>query len=220
MSRGRQSGVAVVEFALMGPVLFLLLFGVFDLGKLTQDYTTVAEAARQGARQGAANADPTDSPFGARNASPCPGTQFATSATGQGCLTDAGILETVRRTLSSGAMDPAATLQSNTNAKTCIANATQVALAPNHAWVCISPSEATGTGTDASCSAAKLRLGRDPVAGDLGDRKDEWSAARYRGCFYVQVTVIYAYKPMTALLQGVIGNRIRLVSSSSTLAEY
>ena len=43
-------GQALVEFALILPVLLLLIFGVVDAGRLIFTYNTVSNAARDGAR--------------------------------------------------------------------------------------------------------------------------------------------------------------------------
>ena len=43
-------GQSLVEFALVLPVLVLLLLGLFDLGRAVIGYTTVSNAARVGAR--------------------------------------------------------------------------------------------------------------------------------------------------------------------------
>jgi hypothetical protein len=50
--RGRdgQRSQALVEFALVSPVLFLLLFGVIDLGRAIFYYDTLGHAATEGAR--------------------------------------------------------------------------------------------------------------------------------------------------------------------------
>ena len=49
---GRQGGVTMVEFALVAPLLFIFIFGLVDFSRIIQANTTVAEAARQAARQG------------------------------------------------------------------------------------------------------------------------------------------------------------------------
>lgn len=54
-TRDRGSGQTLVEFALVFPVIVLLLFGVFDLGRAVYAYNTVANAARVGARVAAVN---------------------------------------------------------------------------------------------------------------------------------------------------------------------
>jgi Flp pilus assembly protein TadG len=49
-SRGRQRSQALIEFALVSPVLLLLLFGVIDLGRAIFYFDTLNHAAREGAR--------------------------------------------------------------------------------------------------------------------------------------------------------------------------
>lgn len=50
MIHDRQRGQALVEFALILPLLVLLLVGVFDFGRAIYAYNTISNAARQGAR--------------------------------------------------------------------------------------------------------------------------------------------------------------------------
>ena len=48
--RGDDRGASLVEFALVAPLLFLLLFGVIEFARLGHGFTTVWTAAREGAR--------------------------------------------------------------------------------------------------------------------------------------------------------------------------
>jgi Flp pilus assembly protein TadG len=48
--RGDDRGAAAVEFALVLPVLVLLLFGIVDFGRLLNAEITLTQAAREGAR--------------------------------------------------------------------------------------------------------------------------------------------------------------------------
>lgn len=48
----RARGQAMVEFALVIPLLMLVLMGIFDLGRGVYAYNVVASAAREGARFG------------------------------------------------------------------------------------------------------------------------------------------------------------------------
>jgi hypothetical protein len=48
--RGRSRGQGLVEFALVFPILMLLLIAVFDLGRLVFAYNDITNAARSGAR--------------------------------------------------------------------------------------------------------------------------------------------------------------------------
>ena len=45
-----QRSQGLTEFALMAPVLFLVLFGIVDFGRAVYYYVTISEAANEGAR--------------------------------------------------------------------------------------------------------------------------------------------------------------------------
>lgn len=49
-SRRSQRGVALVEFALVLPLLIVLLFSVWELGRIFDAWLVVTNAAREGAR--------------------------------------------------------------------------------------------------------------------------------------------------------------------------
>jgi len=49
--RRKSRGQAMVEFALLSALLFLLLMGIFDFGRAISVYINIAEAAHEGARQ-------------------------------------------------------------------------------------------------------------------------------------------------------------------------
>jgi Flp pilus assembly protein TadG len=52
MKRKKKSrGQAMVEFALLSGLLFLLVMGIFDFGRAIAAYINIAEAAHEGARQ-------------------------------------------------------------------------------------------------------------------------------------------------------------------------
>jgi Flp pilus assembly protein TadG len=51
MKRRKSRGQAMVEFALLASVLFLLVMGIFDFGRAIAVYINIAEAAHEGARQ-------------------------------------------------------------------------------------------------------------------------------------------------------------------------
>jgi Flp pilus assembly protein TadG len=56
--RREQRGTALVEFALIAPLLFLLIFGVVDFGRALDYYNQVTQLAGQGARAAAVNRAP------------------------------------------------------------------------------------------------------------------------------------------------------------------
>src|SRR5207248_3746510 len=47
----KSRGQAMVEFALLSGVMFLLVMGIFDFGRAISVYINIAEAAHEGARQ-------------------------------------------------------------------------------------------------------------------------------------------------------------------------
>lgn len=49
-SRHRERGAAAVEFALVLPILVMLIFGIVDFGRMLAAKITLTEAAREGAR--------------------------------------------------------------------------------------------------------------------------------------------------------------------------
>ena len=57
---GEEGGAAAVEFALVSLLLFTLLFGVIDFGFGFYTWGSLGNAAREGARKGAVDADVDD----------------------------------------------------------------------------------------------------------------------------------------------------------------
>lgn len=47
---GRERGATLVEFAIVLPLLLLLLFGLVEFARIVTEFTTVRTAAREGAR--------------------------------------------------------------------------------------------------------------------------------------------------------------------------
>ena len=54
--RQKEHGASLVEFALIAPLLILLLFGIIEFGWLFGQYNDVKHGAREGARYAAVNA--------------------------------------------------------------------------------------------------------------------------------------------------------------------
>ena len=206
----RRRGQALVEFALVFPILFFLLTVSIDLFRVDWATSTVAEAARQGARQAVANEDPSDNAFGASSGA-CSGTTQTPSANGSGCLTSARIFETVVSVL--GGFSRGATLYE-------AAPASCPNPAVGSATVCVYPGEQGAPGAYAGCAAARSALGRDPLPGDLGSRAAEYQSPQYKGCFEIVVTVIYRYDTIAPFLGGAAPNFLRIASSTTMLAEY
>ena len=64
------------------------------------------------------------------------------------------------------------------------------------------------------------RPGHDPNVGDLGSRENEWRTGNYKGCFLIQVTVVYSYDAITPVLASWAPNLLRLTSTTTMLTEY
>lgn len=47
-----EKGLAMVEFAIVAPLLFVILFGIIEFGLLMYDKAVLTNACREGARQG------------------------------------------------------------------------------------------------------------------------------------------------------------------------
>ncbi|MER3419286.1 MAG: pilus assembly protein TadE [Chloroflexota bacterium] len=54
---GREHGVALVELAMVLPLLLVLVFGIIDFGRAFQTWITLTNAAREGARLGTVSQD-------------------------------------------------------------------------------------------------------------------------------------------------------------------
>ncbi len=87
-----ESGAAAVEFALILPLLLLLIFGIIDFGRAYMAQISLTQAAREGARLSALGMSATDVTTRAEEAAipitpvtvartPCPATLTATSRT-------------------------------------------------------------------------------------------------------------------------------------------
>jgi Flp pilus assembly protein TadG len=68
--RRRDRGAAAVEFALVVPVLLLLVLGIAEFGRAYNIQTTVSAAAREGVRSMAVQNDPGAARAAARRAAP------------------------------------------------------------------------------------------------------------------------------------------------------
>lgn len=63
-----ERGSAVVEFALVVPLVLVLILGLVEVALVARTQLEVVNAAREGAREAAASPDPADAVRAARNA--------------------------------------------------------------------------------------------------------------------------------------------------------
>ena len=64
MSRRREAGQSLVEFALIAPLLMLLVLATIDGARAVFAYNTIANAAREGARYGIVHGATSSTPVG------------------------------------------------------------------------------------------------------------------------------------------------------------
>jgi hypothetical protein len=187
------------------------MFGLVDASRIAQAAVTVGAAARDGARQAVADAAQGDSPFASGGTGDCPGTSLSTTSSGTGCLTDARVAQTVSERLAQ--VTGTTSVFPGTRGDVCPAPPA------GEASICIDP-EQSGAAAFSSCAAARAALGHDPGPGELGGRQAEWTGRAAQGCFLVQVTVVYAYQPMTPVIGRLLPSSFLITSSTTLLAEY
>lgn len=68
MREGREHGAVAVEFALLAPVLIMLLLGIMEFGRAYNAQISLSSAAREGVRVMAIGNKPTDARTAAKNA--------------------------------------------------------------------------------------------------------------------------------------------------------
>jgi Flp pilus assembly protein TadG len=68
---GSERGTALVEFALIAPLLFLFLFGIIEFGRALNYYNDLTQLAGQGARAAIVSRNPDGTAVGVANAD-CP----------------------------------------------------------------------------------------------------------------------------------------------------
>lgn len=76
--RHDQRGTAVVEFALVAPILFLLVFGILDFGRALNYYNQLTQLSGQGARAAVVSNNPDGSAASGLSIQNMLATQFAT----------------------------------------------------------------------------------------------------------------------------------------------
>lgn len=89
-SAQRERGSAVVEFALVVPLLLVMVFGIAEFGRAYHISATLTGAARQGVRVMALQNDPAAARAAVRNAAPTLGlTDSQISVTPSSCVSTA-----------------------------------------------------------------------------------------------------------------------------------
>lgn len=187
------------EFALVAPVFFLIIFGIFDFGHGIFDYIAIQTAANEAARAAVQG-----EPFIGANEPYKPQTtaEVISTAVSRG----AGV------TLSAPPSCPDGPPPSTP--------VTSAQVPPNHGYVyvtnpqAITPSGYTPPGS--LPAGTKNAPGGEPNGSPAGC----WKVTKASGNTPLQITVIYHFAPITPLIGDIIGNHITLVAYSVYETEY
>lgn len=103
MSRDSERGAAAVEFAILLPLLLMLVLGTIEFGRAYNAQITLTNAARDGVRVMAINNDPTAAKTAAKNAAASVSSTIPTSditLSTSTCSTGNQVTLTIKYTLS------------------------------------------------------------------------------------------------------------------------
>lgn len=102
MSESSERGAAAVEFAILLPVLLMLVFGTIEFGRAYNAQITLTNAARDGVRVMAINNDPAGARIAAKNAAASVSTTIPDSdivLSTNACSTNAQVTLTIKYNL-------------------------------------------------------------------------------------------------------------------------
>ncbi|MGX9900233.1 TadE/TadG family type IV pilus assembly protein [Arthrobacter sp. SA17] len=103
MSRTSERGAVAVEFAILAPVLIMILMGIMEFGRAYNAQVALTNAAREGVRVMAISNNQTAARTSAKNAAPTLNPALVDSNitfSAASCVTDAQMTVTVTYTLS------------------------------------------------------------------------------------------------------------------------
>ena len=103
MSRASERGAVAVEFAILAPVLVMILLGIMEFGRAYNAQVSLTNAAREGVRVMAITNNQTAARTAAKNAAPSLSPALVDSNiafSAASCVTDAQMTVTVTYTLS------------------------------------------------------------------------------------------------------------------------
>jgi TadE-like protein len=193
-ARRSQRSQGMTEFALIAPVLLLLIFAVVDFGRGLYIYTTLQAAANEGART-AVRASYYIDPSGTRHQWP----------------TDADVANSVQ------AHAAAMNLPVNACPNGLLPNGgnpqgSALLPAPNQGWIFITDPSPDGSGVP---NGPRGGLGTLPAP--VGGCRAITPAV---GNEPIKVTLWYNFQPITPIIQQVVGNRIIISAFAVYRAEY
>jgi hypothetical protein len=195
----------MVEFALLAPILFLMIFGLADVARAVYDYNVISNAAREGAREAVLRFNQCANDNSAVTWK-CP-----PSPPGQSSLV--GVDNAIRRA-------GAGTVAFNFKTDATGQNKTAPACTPldNQACVWVFMVNIPSSSGTSPCVPPNPVTGTPPGT-------DNWStcdfdANKREGAYDVVVEIKYKFTPLTALVANVLGQNTIMWAKSEMRTEY
>lgn len=195
-----QRSQALPEFALVAPVLLLIIFGIFDFGHGIIDYVAIQHAANEGGRV-------------ASEGFPGGGTGAAYSAQTTAAVTNAAISDSaVVKLVAAGIKCPNGPIPSLATL--------QGQIPAGQGWVFVSdPEPESGWGSQGALSTTVGNApGGDPA--NTSPPKNCYAVQPASGVLPLQVTVVYHFSPITPLIGTIIGRNLMLFAYTVYETEY
>jgi Flp pilus assembly protein TadG len=202
LTRHRERGQSLVEFALVFPIFMLMFFGVVDGARLVYTNSQLAQAAREGARVAAVEASSLGS----------------TVLTDPSCATESEIAST----RPGGHVCPVDVTALKADVVSAVGRMA-VALGMNvtgpntNTWVCVSCDSGIASGTDADPAPTgawtEASVTYPACANDTSTSPP--NAAPNGGGSLVSVRIVYTFTPITPLAGSLIGSPS--LSASATM---
>ncbi|TMB90817.1 MAG: pilus assembly protein [Chloroflexi bacterium] len=203
--RSQRSGQSMVEFALVGPLVLVLLFGMIDFGRAIFFQVELNNAAREGVRIAILASNPCNTSVGNSTCNPDNNNQsgFTGSSVCQGIEQETNLIGTWNQCTDGTGSGSGSLPCSAGPPVSCSGTANQGYVEINQAT--------TNQGTNPTCSntvvtssATNWRIGVPRIGGNLP----------------VQVKIIYFYRPVTPILSKLFPANFYLYTSSCGRPEY
>ncbi len=201
----RTKGQTMVEFALVAPLAFILLFGLVDVARAVFYYNTMSSAAREGAREAILSYNQ----FGNDQPNPAP----------PGPTDVIGVKPAVRRA-GAGVLQ-FDFLSGTANGRSPACGAANNEPSANHGcvWVFEVGTGQTCTGPTTANPASAANTGPNP-ASDRYSNECDFSPSKAGGHHDVVVEIEFRFAPYTPIVSNVMGAGIDLWAKSEMRSEY
>jgi Flp pilus assembly protein TadG len=215
---GRRRGQGIVEFALIAPLVFALIFGIIDLGRAVFFQIELNNAVRDGARVAILASNPCNTYVGNNNG--CIGVQtngVSGTTVCQAIQKDTALISTYHNCVDGAANSGTSYLSSasSANCAVVVGKATCSGI-DNDAYVEINQVCASA-GQTGCMSAAAATTCSTTVVTPSGYTT---YVPRTGGNLPVQVKIVYFYRPITPFLNGLFPQHYFLYASACLRPEF